>query len=409
MGTAMGDHLWQSTLVLLVVALLAFALKENQARVRYWLWLAASLKFLIPFCLVVTAGQRLAPSSAATNTQLHQVVSAVGYAFAPPILETGSSTPSIQVRSSLIEALSVVAGLIWFSGFAVIFLARYMRWRNLSAMIKRAVPLHAGREVEALRRVGDCATRDTSLPVLLSSSSLEPGIFGVVRPVLVWPEGISKHLDDSHLDAIVAHELWHVRRRDNLVATVHMLVEALFWFHPLVWWVGAKMVEERERACDEQVLELGSERHVYAESILRVCEFCAAYPVPCVSRVTGADLKKRIVHIMSRNAAARKLELSTKALLGTSAGLVILAPVLFGMINGTPQRVETPSHQLEVEAQSALPTAGRVIVVSQRTASVVPVGSGVPSQKAATKKKVCTKSLRAALSADAQSHPAEKR
>ena len=49
MGTAVGDHLWQSTLVLLVVALLAFALKENQARVRYWLWLAASLKFLIPF------------------------------------------------------------------------------------------------------------------------------------------------------------------------------------------------------------------------------------------------------------------------------------------------------------------------------------------------------------------------
>ena len=252
-------------------------------------------------------GQRLAPSSAATNTQLHQVVSAVGYAFAPPpILETRSSAPSAQLRSSLnsslIDALSIVAGLIWFSGFAVIFLARYMRWRNLSAMIKRAVPLHAGREVEALHRVGNCATSDRSLPVLLSSSSLEPGIFGVVRPVLVWPEGISEHLDDPHLDAIVAHELWHVRRRDNLVATVHMLVEVLFWFHPLVWWVGAKMVEERERACDEQVLELGSERHVYAESILRVCEFCAAYPVPCVSRVTGADLKKRIVHIMSRNA-----------------------------------------------------------------------------------------------------------
>jgi beta-lactamase regulating signal transducer with metallopeptidase domain len=246
-------------LLLALVALLAFALKENQARVRYWLWLAASLKFLIPFCLVVTAGQRLAPSSAATNTQLHQVVSAVGYAFAPPILETGSSTPSIQVRSSLIEALPVVAGLIWFSGFAVIFLVRYMRWRNLSAMIKRAVPLHAGREVDALRRVGDCAASDTSLPVLLSSSSLEPGIFGVVRPVLVWPEGISEHLDDSHLDAIVAHELWHVRRRDNLVATVHMLVEVLFWFHPLVWWVGAKMVEERERACDEEVLRAAAD------------------------------------------------------------------------------------------------------------------------------------------------------
>jgi beta-lactamase regulating signal transducer with metallopeptidase domain len=144
--------------------------------------------------------------------------------------------------------------------------------------------------------------------------------------VLVWPEGISEHLDDSHLNAIVAHELWHVRRRDNLVATVHMLVEALFWFHPLVWWVGAKLVEERERACDEQVLELGSERHVYAESILRVCEFCAAYPVPCVSRVTGADLETDRAHHEPK-CGSRKLELST-ALLGTSAGLVILAPVL---------------------------------------------------------------------------------
>jgi beta-lactamase regulating signal transducer with metallopeptidase domain len=225
--------------------------------------------------------------------------------------------------------------------------------------------------------------------------------------VLVWPEGISEHLDDSHLDTIVAHELWHVRRRDNLVAAVHMLVEALFWFHPLVWWVGAKMVEERERACDEQVLELGSERHVYAESILRVCEFCAAYSVPCVSRVTGADLKKRIVHIMNRN-TARRVGLSTKALLGTSAGLVILTPMLFGMINGAALRVEPPSRQLEAEAQSELSSAARVVAASETPAPVVPVGSGVPSQKAA-KKKVCKKSLRAALSADAQSHPAEKR
>ncbi len=177
--------------------------------------------------------------------------------------------------------------------------------------------------------------------------------------MLVWPEGISEHLDDSHLDAIVAHELWHVRRRDNLVATVHMLVEALFWFHPLVWWVGAKMVEERERACDEQVLELGSERHVYAESILRVCEFCAAYPVPCVSWVTGADLKKRIVHIMSRNARSKA---------GAKHESIAWH---FGRISHSGADAvwndqwncrygwRPPSRQLEVEAQSALPTRWR--------------------------------------------------
>src|SRR6266576_923925 len=77
---------------------------------------------------------------------------------------------------------------------------------------------------------------------------------------------------------MLAHELWHVQRRDNLAAAVHMLVEAVFWFHPLLWWLGARLVEERERACDEEVLEMGKERQVYAESILKICEFCVESP-----------------------------------------------------------------------------------------------------------------------------------
>ena len=79
-----------------------------------------------------------------------------------------------------------------------------------------------------------------------------------------------------------------------------MIVEAVFWFHPLVWWISARLMEERERACDEGVLELGSEPQVYAESILKTCEFCVESPLACVSGVTGADLKKRIVRIMTQ-------------------------------------------------------------------------------------------------------------
>src|SRR5207248_8552793 len=147
------------------------------------------------------------------------------------------------------------------------------------------------------------------IELLSSRASLEPGIFGIAQPVLVWPEGISERLDDAHLEVILAHELWHVRRRDNLAAALHMVVEAIFWFHPLVWWLGARLVEERERACDEEVLQSGSERQVYAESILKICEFCVGSSLACVSGVTGADLKKRIVHIMTKNVAS-KLNLS---------------------------------------------------------------------------------------------------
>ena len=82
-----------------------------------------------------------------------------------------------------------------------------------------------------------------------------------MHPVLLWPEGLSERLDDAHLEAVIAHELCHVRRRDNLAAAIHMLVEAVFWFHPLVWWLGARLIDERERACDEEVLQRGSAPH----------------------------------------------------------------------------------------------------------------------------------------------------
>jgi bla regulator protein blaR1 len=79
-------------------------------------------------------------------------------------------------------------------------------------------------------------------------------------------------LTSEQLKAIFDHELCHVECRDNLTALLHMLVEAIFWFHPLVWWVGARLVDERERACDEAVLQAGNAPEVYAEGILEVCK-----------------------------------------------------------------------------------------------------------------------------------------
>ena len=118
----------------------------------------------------------------------------------------------------------------------------------------------------------------------------------------MWPRRIAERLGDEQVEAILAHELSHVRRRDNLAAALHMIVQALFWFHPLVWWVGARLVDERERACDEEVIRLGSEPQVYAESILKTCELYVESRLVCVAGVTGSDLKQRIEAIMSDDA-----------------------------------------------------------------------------------------------------------
>ena len=170
------------------------------------------------------------------------------------------------------------------------------RWRRVAAAVRNATIVESGRELEILRRL------DAGLPLLASDISLEPGVFGILRPVLLWPRSISERLSDEQIEAIFVHELAHIRRRDNLAAALHMVVQAIFWFHPLVWWVGARLIDERERACDEEVIRQGSEPQVYAESILKTCEFSIESPVACVSGVTGSDLKKRIEQIMRREA-----------------------------------------------------------------------------------------------------------
>jgi bla regulator protein blaR1 len=335
-SAALGNHLWQSTLFAAVAAIMTLALRKNQARVRYRLWLAASLKFLIPFSLLISLGGHLATPRHSTSVQsdFYSVAQEIGQPFtgtAGPNVVPVARAASVDLRPLFQEGLVAV----WLCGFVAVLSLWWWRWRCFSTAMRGAVTITQGREVDVLRRLEQIAGVRSPITVVFSQASLEPGILGIVRPALIWPAGISAQLTDAHLEAIIAHEVWHVRRRDNLAAAMHMVVEAIFWFHPLVWWLGARLVEERERACDEEVLRLGNPPQVYAESILKTCEFCVGSLPASVSGVTGADLKSRIVRIMTER-VARELDLSKKVLFVAAALLTVAAPIVFGLQSATP-------------------------------------------------------------------------
>ncbi len=272
------NHLWQSTLFAAVAALLALTLTKNHARARHWLWLSASVKFLIPFSLLVTMGSHIAwpTETLIAQPRVSVLMQEVSQPFTAPVMP---SAPAPTPASPLPALLLV----LWACGLIAVALSWYLRWRRIRAILRAASPL----------------ALETEVKVMSSPALLEPGVFGIFRPVLLLPEGITDRLAPVQLEAILAHELCHIRRRDNLAAAIHMLVEAIFWFHPLVWWLGARLVDERERACDEAVLQSGSEPQVYAEGILKVCEFYVESPLFCVAGVTGSNLKSRIVRIMT--------------------------------------------------------------------------------------------------------------
>jgi uncharacterized protein (TIGR03435 family) len=135
-----------------------------------------------------------------------------------------------------------------------------------------------------------------------------------------------------------------------------MFVETAFWFHPLVWWIGKRMVEERERACDEEVLRLGSEPRVYAEGILSICKSYVECPVVCVSGVTGANLKKRIEAIMAYRVPA-KVNVMTKLAMAVGGVAAVVIPTAIGSLQAPSLRAQSVEAPPKFEIASVKPCA----------------------------------------------------
>ena len=319
MLTEVVNHVWQSTLIAAVIAAFMTTLREHGAHVRYWLWWAASTKFLLPFSLLTWLGGALGRGRA-------------------PLVDLGELPVTLSTIAEPMPAggnwTSVGAVLlgIWIVGFTAVFGRWVARTIAARALLHSTVPY-----VDALGNAAGPAIRS-------SAALVEPALVGVFRPVLLLPSGIEDVLTRAQLDAVIAHELSHWRRRDNLTAAVHMIVEALLWFHPLVWWIGARLIEERERACDETVVREGHDRRAYAEAILDVCEHYVASRLQCAAGVSGADLKRRVLEI-ARNRVMSVLPIQKRIMLAMFGLATVLVPIVFSAVDGRSEAQSNPDTQ----------------------------------------------------------------
>jgi TonB family protein len=340
------DHLWQSTAVLVFAAMLALLFRNNGAHVRHGLWLAASVKFLLPFAALTTLGG-YASVFLASRLQRPAMIAPLE-TVAQPFSAYETAAVAGEAADWLVPVIAV-----WALGVLALGAFWLARWLKLRAAVD--------------------AARDAAItapvPVKLSPHLMEPGLVGIFRPTLLLPEGIAEKLSPVELQAILSHEDCHRRRRDNLTAALHMLVEAIFWFWPPVWWLGTRLVLERERACDEAVLASGNDPQVYATSILKVCKFYVQSPLACAAGVSGADLKQRMEEIMGKSVIAR-LSMPRKALLAAAMAATLALPMLLGLPN-VPVAL----------AQSVLPPA--LSPPARLAGPAVPVPTARPSRRLA--------------------------
>jgi beta-lactamase regulating signal transducer with metallopeptidase domain len=345
---AIFDHLWQSTVLALAAGLLTLALRKAGAPVRFGVWLAASLKFLLPFAALAALGGWLAPE---VRPPTDATPGAILIAQAvQPFSQPHAAAPAIQALSPEAHPAphldwALVLAAIWTLGCIAVLATWMIRWSRVRRAVRQATPL----------------ALPGPMPVLASSWTREPGLVGLVRPVLLVPDTLPDHLSRAEIEALVAHEACHLRRRDNLTAAIHMLVQAVFWFHPLVWWIGGRLIEERERACDEAVVKAGHDRAAYARSLVECCRLYLQSPLPCVAGASGSNLRQRVEMIMTSPPLA-PLSRSRKTLLMAAGVCALATPVAAGWLTSPA------GHDAVTQAAAAASGAPPVQVADARLA-----------------------------------------
>ena len=341
LGWALLHFLWQGTLAALALAACNFALRDSPARVRY----AVSCLFLMVLLalpvLTFTASLVQAPALPPTPAGLPlRIAAATPVATAAPA--PAIARPSLQ--DSLTPLLPWIVAL-WITGVVLLSMRWIGAWTYLHRL-RRAASLPVPPDWE--RALRDLMRRAAvSVPVRLSIQRLAqvPCVIGWLRPVILMPAASLTGLDWRALEALLAHELAHIRRHDYLVNLVQTTVDTLLFYHPAVWWVSRQIRIERENCCDDFAAQLFGDRVTYARALVDLEQIRAAEPAFAMS-ARGGSLIHRIQRLLCASVPERRGPAWPPALAGVAVA-AFLAVALHPPVHAERPALPAPAAQPE--------------------------------------------------------------
>ena len=302
MGLALLHFVWQGAVVAAVTAWLLHGLRGASAATRYLVSCLALLTMAAaPLVTMLRALDEPVPSSAATpaSAMALEAIGATTTALpTPPSSEaTAVSTGLMTAASSNRDILLPAVVVAWGLGVVVLTINLTGAWIRSVRLRRTASPVGD----PWLRQLAAAAERlGVIRRIVLSQSSLVdvPTLVGWIRPAIVVPASVLAGLTPAQLDAILTHELAHVRRHDYLVNLFQSAVETLLFYHPAVWWLSRRIRIERELCCDDTVIAAGADRVVYARALASLEELRGGRPVLGVA-ATGGNLLDRVRRILA--------------------------------------------------------------------------------------------------------------
>jgi uncharacterized protein involved in exopolysaccharide biosynthesis/beta-lactamase regulating signal transducer with metallopeptidase domain len=329
-GLMLLHSLWQSALIGCAFAVVQAALRRYSANARYLAGCVGMALLLIAPVITLVVGDIPVPNArgGASFAAIGGLVKApsVPMAEAPNAKVENNNYSWLRWLEDLFRWLAPNLAAVWLLGVGV-FSIRLMGswWWTRSLRTIEGGMLEPG----WIETLNDLRCRlEISRPVRLLQSTLVevPTVIGWLRPVILLPAASLAGLSPAQLEAIIAHELAHVRRFDYVVNACQCLIETLLFFNPITWWISRCVREERENCCDDLVITVCGNRVAYASALTALEEARADLPQLAFA-ATGGSLLNRIRRLASTQepgGPTTARHVGGLALLGTGMSLVIL-------------------------------------------------------------------------------------
>jgi bla regulator protein BlaR1 len=347
LGWTIFHSLWQG-LAIGIILLLIFKSRRNiSSQAGYLLGVfALAAIFILSVFTFFTAYHPLPSTADYVSHSSESISNLAGLSEAAGRLSLLDPDPS-GWKQSLISTFDFVS-ILWFIGVLILATRLAGGMLVINGLRRQQVsPLPSGWE-QRLQKLAVKTGLRRSITYLQSQKVRVPVLIGMLRPVVLIPAMIISGLPADQLETIIVHELAHIRRHDFLINILQSIMEALFFYHPVVWIISENIRQEREKCCDDYTVRVCGQVSLYARALAGLSELQITAAVPCLA-INGN--KKNILHRVERLINHKKMKNNmTERLV---AGLVLMTSVL--IITLSTGATFMPSGFVQMKSQVELP------------------------------------------------------
>ncbi len=345
LGEILFHSLWQGALIAALLLAVRRLLAGTPASYRYAAsWLALVALVAVPVATVLIAWQGPALSEGGVEAAARAAAAPAGAIAADIALVSPSASAAAAGLLHTMERAFPLAAMLWMIGVCVMGIRLCHGWVAVRRLrLLAALPPDAWL-TEAFRRLAARMGVDGTLRVTAAPGLDEPVQIGWLKPVILLPASLLTNLAPSHVEAILAHELAHIRRHDYLLAVAQSLIDVLLFYHPAAWWISHTLREEREQCCDDLAVATLADRKTYVHALASLALQRPPRPTGRLALgVRGSGLAARIARLVSPPARYRMPSSTSVAF---SLALIVVAGGLVAAcaehtVPGEPLSIDT--------------------------------------------------------------------